>query len=224
MIDLEMARSNLLNRQFRHRDPRARLIQVYHTRDWPHQHTEEDASHVLHAGAQKGLMGYRNKTYVAFASEDIAKYRLMEAWRENDKIEFDFFDAHDLYISRDTSKPETIKRNLRERLKNAKQVILLGSTVAKQKGSDGVSFLAHEVEVGVEFKLPIVVVNLDQDRTVNRSHIPTSLLSANYYTMSVSYQPKIIMYALDNYAVEFSVSGNQGPYQYTPETYAKLGM
>ena len=58
-------------------------------------------------------MSYRNKTYVAFASEDIKFYRLMEAWKANEKIDFNFFDAHDLFISRDTSKPETIKRNLR---------------------------------------------------------------------------------------------------------------
>ena len=68
-------------------------------------------------------MSYRNKTYIAFASEDISYYRLMEAWRENENIDFDFFDAHDLYVSRDTSKPETIKSNLRERMKNAKQFI-----------------------------------------------------------------------------------------------------
>ena len=28
-------------------------------------------------------MSYRNKTYVAFASEDIHNYRLMTAWRAN---------------------------------------------------------------------------------------------------------------------------------------------
>lgn len=82
-------------------------------------------------------MSYRNKTYVAFASENITSYRLMEAWRENKNIDFDFYDAHDLYISLDTSQPETIKRNLRERLKNAKQIVLLGSNDAKRKGSDG---------------------------------------------------------------------------------------
>ena len=72
-------------------------------------------------------MSYKNKTYIAFASEDIKFYRMMEAWRDNDKIDFNFSDAHDLFISRDTSKPETIKKNLRERLKNAKQIVLLGS-------------------------------------------------------------------------------------------------
>ena len=92
-------------------------------------------------------MSYRNKTYVAFASEDLTSYRLMEAWRENQHIDFDFFDAHDLYAARDTSKPETIKRNLRERMKNAKQVVLLGSPVGKRKGGDGRSFLAYELGV-----------------------------------------------------------------------------
>lgn len=44
-------------------------------------------------------MTYRNKTYVAFASEDIASYRMMEAWRANQHIEFDFFNAHTLYVT-----------------------------------------------------------------------------------------------------------------------------
>lgn len=169
-------------------------------------------------------MGYRNKTYVAFASEDISKYRLMEAWRENEHIEFDFFDAHDLFISRDTSKPETIKRNLRERLKSAKQVVLLGSPSAKRKGGDGMSFLAHEVEVIIEFNLPVILANLDGDRTVDRNYIPAPFLDADYYTVSVSYQPKIIMYALDNYAVSFGSSDKKGPHQYPAEIYSKLGI
>jgi hypothetical protein len=170
------------------------------------------------------FMGYRNKTYVAFASEDIVQYRLMEAWKANERIDFDFFDAHDLFISRDTSKPETIKRNLRERLKNAKQVVLLGSKDGKRKGSDGTSFLAHEVEVLIEFNLPVVVANLDQDRTVDRNYIPDPLLSKNYYTLSVSYQPKIIMYALKNYVVTFSASDRKGPHQYPAKIYSDLGL
>ncbi|MCX2695091.1 molecular chaperone Tir, partial [Pseudomonas sp. DCB_CB] len=142
-------------------------------------------------------MAYRNKTYVAFASEDINLYRLMEAWRENDKIDFDFFDAHDLFISRDTSQRETIKRNLRQRMKNAKQVVLIGSPDAKKKGGDGYSFLAHELELIVEFDLPVVVANKGGSREIQRALIPTPLLNADYYTMSVSLQPAIIKFALD---------------------------
>jgi hypothetical protein len=169
-------------------------------------------------------MGYRNKTYVAFASEDIAKYRLMEAWKANENIDFDFFDAHDLFVSRDTSKPETIKRNLRERLKNAKQIVLLGSKDGKRKGGDGVSFLAHEIEVIMEFNLPVVIANLDGDRKVDESFIPAPLLDAKYYTLSVSFQPKIIMHALDNYAVTFAASDKKGPHQYPEKTYSDLGL
>jgi len=85
-------------------------------------------------------MSYRNKTYVAFASENIRLYRLMEAWRDNDKIDFQFYDAHDLYISLDTSQPETIKRNLRERMKNVKQVVLIGTPEGKKRAATGSRF------------------------------------------------------------------------------------
>ena len=169
-------------------------------------------------------MSYRNKTYVAFASENISSYRLMEAWRENEHIAFDFYDAHDLYVSRDDSKPETIKRNLRERLKNAKQVVLLGSKEGKAKGGDGRSFLAHEVDVIIEFNLPVVVANLDGDRTIDRNYIPTPLLEADYYTLSVSFQPKIIQYALDNYAKTFAGSTKKGPHYYPSSIYSDLGL
>lgn len=180
---------------------------------------------LLLADAQHGgFMGYRNKTYVAFASEDIGKYRLMEAWKASEHIDFDFFDAHDLFISRDTSKPETIKRNLRERLKNAKQVVLLGSKDGKRKGSDGISFLAHEIEVIIEFNLPVVVANLDGYRLVDKNYIPNPLLNADYYTVSVSYQPKIIMYALDNYADTFAASDKKGPHQSPAKIYGDLGL
>jgi len=171
-------------------------------------------------------MSYRNKTYVAFASEDISQYRLMEAWRENQHIDFDFFDAHDLYISLDTSQPETIKRNLRERMKNAKQIVLLGSQHAKRKGGDGTSFLAHEIKVLMEFELPVVVANLDGDRNIDQNYIPAPLLTANYYTLSVSFQPKIIQFALDNYAAAFDSNKKtkKGPHFYEAPIYSNLGI
>lgn len=169
-------------------------------------------------------MSYRNKTYVAFASEDIRSYRLMEAWRENQNIDFDFYDAHDLYVARDTSKPETIKRNLRERLKNAKQVVFLGSSIAKAKGGDGRSFLAYEVDVIIEFDLPVVIANLDGDRKIDRDFIPKSFLDVDYYTLSVSFQPAIIKRALDSYAPQYLTSGRSGPHYYKEDIYDSVGL
>lgn len=167
-------------------------------------------------------MSYRNKTYVAFASENINLYRLMEAWRENKHINFNFYDAHDLYVSRDTSKPETIKRNLRQRMSNAKQVVLIGTPEAKKKGGDGTSFLAYEVAVMMEFRLPVVVANHDGDKKINTGFIPQPLLDANYYTLSVAFSPAIIKHALDHYAPQFSSSGKVGPHYYTQDVYDRL--
>ncbi|MFC6153260.1 TIR domain-containing protein [Nocardioides yefusunii] len=167
-------------------------------------------------------MSYRNKTYVAFASENIHLYRLMEAWRENDNIDFDFYDAHDLFVSRDTSKPETIKRNLRERMKNAKQVVLIGTHEAKKKGGDGNSFLAYEVAVMMEFNLPVVIANHDGDKNVDKNFIPSPLLNVDYYTLSVAFSPKIIKFALDNYAVFYPSSANTGPHYYEQKIYDRL--
>jgi hypothetical protein len=169
-------------------------------------------------------MSYRNKTYVAFASEDITSYRLMEAWRENKNIDFDFYDAHDLFVARDTSTPETIKRNLRERMKNAKQIVLLGSPNAKKKGGDGVSFLAYEVQIAVELGLPIVVAHLDRSRGGNSANYPQPLVNASYHTMSVSFQVAIIKYALDKYAATFSSSSESGERIYKASVYTSLGL
>jgi hypothetical protein len=178
----------------------------------------------FHTEEAGDIVSYRNKTYVAFASEDIRSYRLMEAWRENKNIEFNFYDAHDLFVSLDTSQPETIKRNLRDRMKNAKQVVLLGSADARRKGSNGTSFLAHEVKVMAEFNLPVVVANLDGDRHVDRNFIPKPLLDANYYTLSVSFQPAIIKFALDNYAPVYAKSSGTGPHYYKENVYTDLGL
>jgi len=169
-------------------------------------------------------MSYRNKTYVAFASEDIKSYRLMEAWRENKNIDFSFYDAHDLFIARDTSTPATIKHNLRERMKNAKQVVLLGSPDAKKKGGDGVSFLAYEIQIAIELKLPIVVAHLDGSRKGNSANYPKPLTAESYHTMSVSFQVAIIKYALDHYSATFTGSDGTGERIYKESVYAELGL
>jgi antiphage defense system Thoeris ThsB-like protein len=168
-------------------------------------------------------VSYRNKTYVAFASEDIKHYWMMEAWRDNQHIDFDFYDAHDLYVARDTSQPESIKARLRERIKNAKQVVLLGSAAARAKGGNGTSFLAYEVGAILRLELPVVVANLDGDTNVT-SFIPQPLLDADYYTMSVSFRPAIIKYALDNYAEGFASSDRSGSYYYPADVYQRLGL
>ncbi len=173
-------------------------------------------------------MAYRNKTYIAFDGEDLYAYRMMQAWRENEHIEFDFYDAHDLNTALDSSQPETIIARLRERLANAKQVILLVSNTTRSKAADEDTFLYYEVEAIRRRGLPVVFANLNGSRKVQSSKLPESLAS-DYYTMSVSWQPKIIMYALDDYVAKFqknltAVDPKTGPYYYLDSVYEDLGL
>ena len=64
-------------------------------------------------------MSYRNKTYVIFDGDDINYYNIMKAWKENDNIEFDFNDAHDIGGIREDSQEETVKGRQRERFSNS---------------------------------------------------------------------------------------------------------
>lgn len=173
-------------------------------------------------------MAYRNKTYVAFASEDIHCYRLMEAWRDNDHIEFDFYDAHDLYKALDTSKPESIRDRLRQRLNNAKQVVVLISDTTKTKAGRSSSFLYYEIEAINRLYLPVVFANLNGSTSIQNSKLPTTL-AGDYYTVSTSFRPAIIKYALDNYVNEFAAnrtatSPKIGPHLYPESVYKSLGL
>jgi len=169
-------------------------------------------------------MSYRNKTYVAFASEDIKSYNLMKAWNKNHNIDFDFFDAHDINTALDTSQPDTIRRRLRERLNNTKQVVILVSDTTKPKGARSSSFLYYEIETIASLGLPVIFANIDGSRNIQVDKLPTKL-SKPYYTISTSLQPKIIKYALDDYVPEFmSNSTKVGPHKYIDSVYEKLGL
>ncbi|MDO4630891.1 MAG: molecular chaperone Tir [Corynebacterium sp.] len=148
----------------------------------------------------------------------------MSAWKENNGIDFDFINSHDIYTAHDTSLSDTIKRRLRERLKNTKQVILLGSPTARRKGSDGHSFLAYEVNAIISLKLPVIVANLDKNRKKVYGNMPKPLIDENYYTISVPYDYRIIKYALDNYVPNFSIENKKGAYHYEDWVYQKLGI
>jgi hypothetical protein len=169
-------------------------------------------------------MAYRNKTFASFASEDIHYYRLMCAWRENKKIEFNFHDAHDLNTALDTSQPDTIRRRLRERLANTKQVVLLVGDQTRPIAARPTRFLHYEVEVIQRLGLPVVFANLNGARTVQNTMLPR-VLSAEY-TISVSFQPAIIKYALDDFVDGYAIAKRtkSGPYQYKSSVYRQLGL
>lgn len=171
-------------------------------------------------------MAYRNKTYVAFASEDIDYYWMMTAWKKNQNIDFNFHDAHDINTALDTSQPETIRRRLAERLTNTKQCVVLISDTTKPKAARSNTFLYYEVEAIARRGLPVVFVNLNKSRRIQSGKLPATL--TEQYSISIPFGQKIVMHALDNFPEAFAENARSGsktgPHHYVDSVYERLGL
>lgn len=117
-------------------------------------------------------MAYRNKVYVAFDGDnDIKYYRTMKLWNANSNHDFDFNDAHDLHSARDSSKEESIKASLRDRLINSKVFVLLLGEHTKNL----YKFVRWEIEEAIKLKMPIIVANLNGHRSKDIQRMPAIL-------------------------------------------------
>lgn len=167
-------------------------------------------------------MSYRNKTYVIFDGDnDIWAYRFMKGWKVNDKIDFDFYDAHDLHAIRDDSSEDTVKRRLRDRFSNAKQAVVLVGDSTKNL----YRFVRWEIELAKSLNLPITVVNLNEKRMMDPDRCPAVL--RDHLAIHIAFKMKIIQHALDNWPTSYadhSAKGLSGPYYYKDDVYARLGV
>lgn len=151
-------------------------------------------------------MSYRNKTYIIFdADTDIKWYRLMTAWKVNDKNDFNFHNAHELNNLRKTTSEEQIKRKLRERFSDTKQAIVLVGESTKNL----YKFVRWEMEIALKLDIPIIAVNLDKSNTETADTPP--ILLDNAYFVSVPFERKKIIYALDNFPAEYFKNKSKAP-------------
>ncbi len=167
-------------------------------------------------------MAYRNKAFVSFDGDnDIHYYRLMQAWKQSDHIQFNFFDAHDINVARDTSSEQTIKRRLSERLANTRVVVsLIGERTRYLY-----RFVRWELEQAVAKDIPIVGANLNGRRSQDPYRCPPVLRSE--LVLYVSFQPAIILHALKHWPQQHRAlrkRGSNGPRYYTQEVYRSLGL
>ncbi|MCX6641454.1 MAG: TIR domain-containing protein [bacterium] len=167
-------------------------------------------------------MPYRNKTFVSFDGDnDIHYYRIMQAWKQNDGIEFNFYNAHDLNIARDTSLESSIKAQLAERMQNSKNFVLLVGERTRYL----IKFVRWEIERAIERNLPIIVVNLNGRRAMDDVNCPP--LARETLAIHISFNAAIMQYALDNWPSShenYKKTGLSGPYYYKQEVYTRLGL
>ena len=167
-------------------------------------------------------MSYRNKTFVSFDGDtDMHYYRLMLAWKQNDNLPFNFYNAHDLNSARDTSTEESIKSQLAERLRNTKVfVILIGSNTRYLY-----KFVRWEIEQAITRNLPIIAVNLNGKRSMDEDRCHPLLRSA--LAIHISFNAAILQHALENWPSSDSTyrqDKKTGPYYYKNEVYQGLGL
>jgi hypothetical protein len=167
-------------------------------------------------------MPYRNKTYVCFDGDtDMHYYRLMQAWQQNDRSPFNFFNAHDLNRAYDDSMEESIKRQLRERLRNTKVfVVLIGARTRYL-----FKFVRWEMEQAIRLELPIIGVNLSGLRKQDPERCPPVIRDT--LAVYISFNPAIMQHALETWPsdhAKFRSELRSGPFYYDETTYRSHGL
>ncbi|AET60557.1 hypothetical protein HPL003_19085 [Paenibacillus terrae HPL-003] len=139
------------------------------------------------------------RTFVGFSSTDIRYYRLMQAWKNNENIDFNFTDCQ-LTTEVNSTAESYIKKRCRERINMAGYyVMLIGEdTCYKHK------YVKWEAEVAIEKKCTIIGVNLNKSKEFDSVRTPDVI--KNIGALFVPYNPTSIKSALENY--EMKHSGN----------------
>ncbi|MCF7954837.1 MAG: TIR domain-containing protein [Phycisphaerae bacterium] len=168
-------------------------------------------------------MSYRDKTYVIFDGDnDMWAYAFMKGWKNNDKIDFDFEDSHDmLTLTRNAQNEDYIKGVLKKRLNSSKQFIVLVGESTKNL----YKFVRWEIEIALSLGLPPIVVNLNNIKSIDANLCPPILKGSN--GMHIPFKLKIIKYALDNWPSYYRNSVDKSivnDWNYNEQVYQKLGI
>ena len=118
-------------------------------------------------------MAYRNGTYVAFHAEgtsdptetDMKYYNLLQAWHENEDIDFHMINSHEKTAAvRDSSKRETLMARLKQRMNNSKNIVLVIGDTTKND-TDWVPF---EIRYAIdECEIPVIAAYPNCGRILN---------------------------------------------------------
>jgi hypothetical protein len=114
--------------------------------------------------------------YVAFDGDnDKWAYAFMKGWKTNDKVDFDFDDAHDLDSMTARAQGEAyVKAKLKERLKNSGSLVV----IVGEKTKNLFKFVRWEIETAIEIGLPIIVTNLNNKTQKDDNLCPPILRDA----------------------------------------------
>lgn len=167
------------------------------------------------------IVAYKNKFYVCFDSDtDIHYYWLMRAWKQDDGTKFNFYDAHDLNKTYNTSFQDALKHQLRARIQNTRAfVVLIGERTRH------LQFVQWEIEEALALNLPIICVNLNGLR--HRDLIRCPSIISDRLSVHIGFNPVILQHALKTWPerhYSFKQQAESSPYYYKPSDYVGLGL
>jgi len=150
-------------------------------------------------------------TFVGFSSTDIRYYWLMQAWKKNENIDFNFRDCQ-LQDDVNSEDEDYIKAKCRNRILIASKFIQLIGEDTRYK----YKYVRWEAEVAIEKGCTIIGVNLNGSENIVERTCPPVIRDIG--AIFVSFSPYIIKYAIENYKMH-----NSGNYHYNESVYRKLG-
>ena len=153
------------------------------------------------------------RTFVGFSSTDIHYYRLMQAWKQNERIDFNFADCQ-LTSEINSSNETYIKQKCRERINMAGKYVMLIGTDTRSKHK----YVRWEAEVAIEKKCTIIGVNLNGARRMQIETCPPIIRDIG--AIFVSFSPKIVAHALQKYIMH----NDNSNYHYKDTFYKELGL
>ncbi len=161
-------------------------------------------------------------TYVIFDGDnDRYAYAFMKGWKVNERVEFDFRDAHDFGAMTGRAQDEAyVKSELRKRMEASGQVLVLVGESTKNLRK----FVGWEIDLALRLGLPLIVVNLNDQRQMDPNRCPVPLRTG--YIVHVAYKRAIIKHALENFPSEFATRDRNatGWRHYSDEVYRGVGL
>lgn len=143
-----------------------------------------------------------NAAYVVFdGDKDGWAYRYMRGWKENNRIDFDFKDAHDIdEMTGRAQNEDYVKRHLRQRMRESSVIIVLVGESTRHL----YKYIRWELELALELKLPIIIVNLSNAHGKDVERCPPIVRDVcDVCAAHVPYKLAAIKHAIANWPGEF---------------------
>jgi hypothetical protein len=137
--------------------------------------------------------------YVAFDGDnDKWAYAFMKGWKTNERVDFDFEDAHDLDSMTSRAQSEAyVKSRLKERMMNSDALVV----IIGEKTKNLYKFVRWEIELALELGLPIIVTNLNNKTQMDPDLCPAILRDA--CAIHIPFKKEAIEFALESYPRAF---------------------